>query len=246
MLPTIRYTSIITAVVALTACGQAKTDKPVESTTAAGTTMSPSGVAAAADGKSMVRFVNTLQAPKNLDMKVNDRVLFENIAPKAVTPYAEVQTNSPTFTVRLAGKDSALAENKESVADGKRYTAVALPKADGKSELKIWRDDLMPDSGKARIRVIHAAPGMDDVKIGVAGEKDPMFKSINFGAEAGFKDVMPADLLLVIGRDAKGAIPIKLKSMHLVAGHAYSIVLITKKGNLDVITFVDEGMGTKP
>ena len=246
MHPTTRYAAIITAVVALTACGQAKTDKAVESTTAAGTTVSPSGAAAAADGKSLVRFVNTLQAPKSLDMKVNDRVLFENIASKVVTPYAEVQTNSPTFTVRLAGKDSAMAENKEMVADGKRYTAVALPKADGTSELRVWRDDLMPDSGKARIRVIHAAPGIDDVKIGVAGEAEPMFKSINYGSEAGFKDVAPADLMLVIGRDAKGAIPIKLKSMRLVAGHAYTIVLITKKGNLDSITFEDEALGTKP
>ena len=246
MHPTLRYSSIITAVVALAACGQAKTDKPVESTTAAGTTMSPSGVAAAADGKSLVRFVNTLQAPKSLDMKVNDRVLFDNIASKTVTPYAEVQTNSPTFTVRLAGKDSSLAENKEAVADGKRYTAVALPKADGKSELRVWRDDLMPDSGKARIRVIHAAPGLDDITITVVGQKDPLFKGINYASEAGFKDIAPADVMLVISRSAKGSIPIKLKSMHLVAGHAYSIVLITKKGDLDTITFEDEGQGTKP
>jgi len=246
MHPTVRFSSIITAVVALTACGQAKTDKAVESTTAAGTSVSPSGAAAAADGKSLVRFVNTLQDAKGVDMKVNDRVLFENIASKAVTPYAEVQTNSPTFTVRLAGKDSAIAENKEAVADGKRYTAVALPKADGTSELRVWRDDLMPDSGKARVRVIHAAPGLDDITVGVAGEKDPMFKGINYASEAGFKDVTPADLMLVISRSAKGAAPTKLKSMGLVAGHAYTIVLITKKGNLDFITFEYEGMGTKP
>ena len=54
----------------------------------------------------------------------------------------------------------------------------------------------------------------------------------------------PSDPVLIISRSVKGAQPIKLKAMHLETGHAYTIVLITKKGNLDVITFEDAGQGT--
>jgi len=239
-----RYSSIIVAAIALAACGRAETDQPVATTTAAGTTVSPSGTAAAKNGTSLVRFVNALPSPKGLDVKVNERVLFENVATKTVTPYAEVATNAPRFTLRGAGKDSTMAENKEVVVDGRRYTAVALPKPDGTSELRLWRDDLVPDAGKARIRVIHAAPGIDDVRIGVAGSDQPLFTGVSYASEAGFKDVEPNDLMLVIRRNVAGADPIKLKAMRLSPGHAYTIVLVTMKGKLDVITFEDQGQGT--
>lgn len=240
---TIRYSSIIT-IVALAACTRSKTDQPVETTTAAGTSVSPAGTVAAVNGKSLVRFVNSLPAPKGVDLKVNEGFLFQNVAPKVVTAYAEVATDAPKFALHGAGKDSTMAENKEVLVDGRRYTAVALTKADGTSELRVWRDDLVPDAGKARIRVIHAAPGLDDVRIGIAGSDTPLFNSVSYATEAGFKDVDPSDPVLIISRSAKGAQPIKLKAMHLETGHAYTIVLITKKGNLDVITFEDAGQGT--
>ena len=240
----IRLSALAVAAVALAACGRKEADEPVATTTAAGTTVSPSTTAAAINGTSLVRFVNALPTPKGVDLMVNDKAVFQGIATKAVTPYAEVATNSPRFTLRGTGKDSMMAENKEVIVDGRRYTAVALPKADGTSELRLWRDELVPADGKARIRVIHAAPGIDDVRIGVAGSDQPLFTGVSYGSEAGFKDVTPNDLMLVIRRNVAGAEPIKLKAIRLVAGRAYTLVLVTRKGVLQVITFEDQGQGT--
>jgi hypothetical protein len=240
----IRIASLLAVAGVAAACGRSETDKPVDSTTTAGTTTTISGKTASARGTSLVRLVNAFPATKNIDVTVNGQVVFAKVAAHTVTAYVEIESNRPQFAMRGAGKDSTMAENGEIVMDGRRYTAVALPKKDGTSALRLWRDDLVPDSGKARVRIIHAAPGIEDVKVGIVGQTDPLFSSIGYANEAGFKDVLPAEIVLVVRRMTEGTPALTLKSMHLVAGHAYTIVLVTTKGNLDSITFEDGGQGT--
>ncbi|MGE5688090.1 MAG: DUF4397 domain-containing protein, partial [Gemmatimonadota bacterium] len=191
-----------------------KTDQPVVTTTDQGrTTSSPAGTETATRGKSLVRLVNALPAKRSIDVSSNDRTVFSSVAYRTVTPYTEIGDNRVTFRLRAAGTDSAQADNHETLADGDRYTIVALPDEHGGVQLRIVGDKVVPDSGKARIRVINTVPGSNGVDIAVQGTKDPLFRGADYAAGADYKDIDPTTATIEIRRNGPNLRPILLKNM---------------------------------
>lgn len=213
-----------TALVVFAACANAKTDQPVVTTGADGKSTSPSGATAAARGKSLVRFVNAVPGA-GLHLSADERTTFYDVDFKTVTPYTEIGDNLIKFRIRSGGADSVLAENTETMGDGIRYTAVAISTADGGIKLRVLRDELVPDSGKARIRVINGAPGLGDADVALAGQQDLLFDNIAYGTEAGYKDVAPSTTTLEIRGNDSPVPPVRLGKTPLLAGRAYSIVI---------------------
>jgi hypothetical protein len=226
-------------------CGGSKTDRPVVTTKDGVESSSPAGTDAANRGKSLVRLVNALPSPKQFDVSGDDRTLFTAVEYKTVTDYEEIGGNLVTFRLRLAGADSVLADNSETLLDGNRYTIVALPNEHGGVALRVVRDEVVPDSGKARLRVINAAPDIDDVDIAVQGQKDPLFTDVGYATEAGYKDIGPMTATIDIRRDTKSTHPVQVKNMRFEAGRAYTIVLTeSKPGSIETIAFEDaQGAG---
>lgn len=208
-------------------CGKEKTKEDVVSTTAGVKTTSESGDSAAKRGRSLVRLVNAMPGGP-LDLTTEDRATFVNVGFKTVTPYTEISNNLVKFRIRANDGDSVLADNSETVVDGSRYTLIAMPAADGKVSLRVVRDELVPDSGKARIRVIQATPGLSDVDVALSGQKDLVFDNVKYGTEAGYKDVSPATATLEfrMGEPPHVTVPLRLKTMELVAGRAYTLVIM--------------------
>ena len=124
--------------------GGAQTDKPVATTTTRGTSTSPSGDATDARGTSQVRLVSALPAAQRIDLSSENGVVFSAVPYKTVTPYKELTDNAAKFSIRSAGATSeTLADNNEAMADGHRYTLVALPEEKGKgAQLKAFRDEV--------------------------------------------------------------------------------------------------------
>jgi len=230
--------------------GGAQTDKPVATTTSRGTTTSPSGDATDARGTSQVRLVSALPAAQRLDLASDDKVVFSSVPYKTVTPYKELTDNAAKFSIRSPGAStSSLADNNEAMADGHRYTLVALPDEKGKgAQLKAFRDEVVPDAGKAKVRVIHAAPNFGEVDVTIGGKKDALFEDIDFGHEAGYKEIDPQSGTLQIRRDGgeyKNAPKIvDVGRMQFEAGRAYTLVVAgTNPAKPDLIKFVDEPTG---
>jgi len=201
----------------LAGCGGDKTKDAVVSTTKGVKTTSESGDSAAKRGRSLVRLVNAMPGGP-LDLTTEDRATFVNVSFKSVTP----------FRIRANDGDSVLANNTETVADGSRYTIIAMPTADGTVSLRVIRDEVVPDSGKARIRIIQATPGLSDVDVALSGQKDLVFDNVKYGAEAGYKDVTPATATLEfrMGDPPHVTVPLRLKTMELAAGRAYTVVIM--------------------
>ena len=228
---------------AFAGCGGTK-----ESDTAAVTTrsdssasISPSSDAAKERGISMVRFVNAVPSSGPLDVMTDSVALFSAVEYGSVTAYREIRDNISAFTLRPKGRDPQLIGNTETMRDGGRYTVVALPDRDGGTTLRVMKDDLATDSGKARIRVVNAAPGNDDVDIVMTGQKDALFDDIDYGTEAGFKDVDPIETSFAIRREESQRDIATVKRMTLKAGRAYTIVLAGGAGSvLRAISFSDE------
>lgn len=220
------------------ACGPAKTKEPVETTSDAGKTTSPSGAAADRRGTTLVRVVNALPGKTAVDVTADERILFGNIAYQDVTDFQEMKENVARFTVRHAGKDSVLADNREVLGDGARYTLIALPDGKGGTVLRVLRDELVTDPGKTKIRVVNAAPGVEEVKVTVQGETDPLFDGVALGAEAGYRDIDPTTATLVF-RSKVGKPLVRVEAMRLDSGRAYTVVLTGTGRRVEAVRFDD-------
>jgi hypothetical protein len=234
-----RLIYLVTILVA--GCGTSKTDRPVVTTTSQGMESSPAGTEAAARDRSLVRFVDALQRPGDVDLTADGRTVFPGVAYKAVTNYQEIGQNVAKFRLRIAGSDSVLADNNEGLRDGSRYTVVSMPGVNGQPRLRIVKDELVTDPSKARLRVIQAVPRIGEVDVAVVGRREPIFKGVTYASEAGYQDLAPMTATIEIRQDKVRMPPIRIKDMHLVGGHAYTIVLTgDKSGAIEAITFDDQ------
>jgi hypothetical protein len=155
-----------TAALVLAACNASS--RPVTTKSDQGTSKSPTGEAAADRDMSLVRVINATDGAA-ITLLADDKPLFDAVAPEQVTPYKEIKENMVTFKVQgdmPAPATSEQAKNREALVDGQRYTAVVLPAAKGAvPELRVVRDELTPDNGKARIRVFNAAVGEGEIDV---------------------------------------------------------------------------------
>ncbi len=237
---TLKRTEAGLVLVLVAGCAGAKTEKPVVTTSGEGKSTSVAGTEAAKRGKSLIRFVNAVPDGPGLDLSADERTTFYNVEFKTVTPYTEIGDNLVKFELRGANSDSVLANNTESMGDGYRYTLVAMPTSDSQIKLRVLRDDIVPEMGKARVRVINAAPGVPDADVLLSGQKDPLFDNVAFGVEAGFKDVEPTTATVEIRGNDNPTPPIRLRNVTLSAGKAYTIVIAAAKPRgIQTITFND-------
>jgi hypothetical protein len=89
---------------------------------------------------------------------------------------------------------------------------------------------------------VNAAADMGNVDVAVAGRRDALFSGVNFGREAGPKDVDPMTVSIDIRSD-KSTSPVRVRNMNLAAGKSYTIVLAGRNGAFETITFDDAVTG---
>jgi len=214
------------ALALIAACaGSSKTKEPVVSTSGGKTAVSEAGTTVARRGKALVRVVNAIPGERTVDITGDDRTVFYDVGYRTVTPYTEIGDNVVKFRLLGGGTDSVLADNTETLMNGTRYTIVALPGKDGGGRLTILTDDVVPAQGKARLRVVNAAPILAEVNVKFAGQKEPVFKQIGYGAAAGFNELDPVKPVIVFDRVDPAGTVLRMPRLGLEAGRSYTIVL---------------------
>ena len=221
------------------ACNSRTSEAAVVSTVGGMRSISASTAAARRAGASMVRFVNAMPGSPALELLQDSTSLFSNVVFGAVSPYKQVRNDSPTLTLR-GTQPYAVSAHREELHDGHRYTIIALADRHGGVSLRVIEDRLIPDSGKARVRVIHAAPNVDQIAVAMTGARDPLFADVAFGAEAGFRDILPATAGFLVRSESQGTPLVRMPSMALNAGTAYTFILTARpNGGLAMISFSD-------
>jgi len=236
---------LLLATMTLFAAACQKDDRPIQTASAADLNMSTSDSSAKARGLSQVRVVNAVPGGKDIAVHIGEVTLFNDVRAGAVTDYRETALNIARFTVTPAGaSDGVMVSEKDRLLlDGRRYTVFLIAEDVSRHSLRVVRDDVSPDSGKARIRVIHAAPGAPEIDIGVMGATDKLFTGVNFKGEAGYKDVAPATLTLTaVASKGVGKVLLSIPGLVLRRGTATTIV-ITGSSKLAFFTFTDEPIG---
>lgn len=236
-----RTTHFAVAVVTVAIVGACtKDDTMVKTASGTDTTISASADSASARGHSMVRFVNVGNTGKDVALQVGDQTLFESVKLSSVTDYREVDANLAKFSARAAGAadTTALAQNDEVLADGNRYTVFLMAEDLSRNTVRVIQDEVIPDSGMARIRIVHAAPGGPELDVSVANAKDKLFSGVNFKSEAGYKDVMPTKVVLEVRAKDEAKVLLRLPAMELRRGTATTIV-ISGTSKLGFFAFTD-------
>ncbi len=201
--------------------------------------ISASTGAARRAGVAMVRFVNAMPGSPALELLQDSTSLFANVVFGAVSPYKQVRDDSPLLVLRGALPRTE-ATVRERLQDGDRYTVIALSDRIGGMSLRVIHDALMPDSGKARVRFIHAAPHLEHIAVAMTGQPDPLFGDVAFGAAMDARDVSPATAGFLVRSASLGAPLVRTPSIALSAGTAYTFILTARSnGDLAVISFSD-------
>lgn len=213
----------------------------------------PAGSDSSHQGQSMVRVVNAVPTPEALDVFTDDANTFNGVAFKTVTPFKGIRDNMVTFKLRPAGSAASdttepLAENHEMMSDGDRYTVVVLPAdasdKDGHPKLRVLEEPTdAGDAGKARIRFVNAARGLKSFDVFVPGNNDPFFDDVDFGTEAGYKDMDATSGVIQVRADNGPTVLLKVPQRSFEAGKTYTIIVTNKSADgqqLEAVTIEDE------
>jgi hypothetical protein len=225
----------------LLACTGAQTRSPVVTISGNGRMVSPSSDAATHHGAALVRFVNAVPGREGLNILIEDRDLFGPVTYRTVSRYVEVEGPARHFSLRSAPSAQPLADGREAIREGVRYTILALSDREGVTRLRLLHDDLLPAAGKARLRVIHAAPGIETIDLAIVGTVTPLVGRIGFDQAPAFRDIDPTTAMLEVRSSPGTGRGLRLAPMRLEAGRSYSVVVTgTAPAMLQAMTFEDE------
>lgn len=225
--------------------GCEKSDQSIKSASAGETSTSLSADSINALGKSNLRVVNAVNAGPDVAVSLGDATLFPAVKAGTATAYRETATNLAKLSVRVGSAVDGMmvAEKDRMLMNGNSYTVFLIAEDSLKHALRVVRDDVVPDSGKARLRVIHAAFGAPELDVSIAGSKDKLFSGANFKTEAGYADVNPGTVSLQVRGKDETPVLLTVPNLALKAGTATTVV-ITGATKLRHFTFTDAVMAT--
>jgi hypothetical protein len=188
-----------------------------------------------------VRVVNALPDGALVDIYAGDKKIFAGVKPGALIPYHELARGVTTFRARWAGhdQDRAIAENVE-VLGHKEYSTIVLRPDNGSSgiAMMVFDDHVWaPSTGKAKIRVVHAIPGMSDIDVYAQGKR--VLGGVDFTDESRYAEVDPITGDLVLKRDDNQQTVATVAALRLEANKAYTILLAGNKDKPRTIVLED-------
>ena len=197
----------------------------------------------------MVRVAHFSPDAPAVDVYVNDDRVLSGVEYKTVSKYLELPAGSYDLAVRPAGAAASsdpVIEATAEVEAGNAYTVAAVGAlADIAAE--IFADDLSaPGSGKAKVRVIHAAPEVPAVDVAVKGGPT-LFEGAEFPSATDYAEVDAATYPVQV--KAAGSDDVLLEaSLPVKAGTIYSVAAVGGAGkDVELLPIVDAtGTGQAP
>jgi Domain of unknown function (DUF4397) len=234
------------AAIACVSIGVAGCDRPetgaVTSRTETGVAKAPSAESMERADRSLVRVINAIPGAKPVDIYAGDSAAFAKVPYKTVTSFHQMERNASNFQIKSGPDGKPIAENREAMADGGHYTIIAMPDEGGPDtrNLRVLNDDFAPVPGdKARIRLVNAIPGENDLTLKLRGFDDELFSDVAFKREAGWKDVDPfIGTLVLLNGDGKTIAT--LPDLKVMGGKSYTLVATGRRNKADVIKVEDD------
>lgn len=196
----------------------------------------------------LVRFVNATAYTQPIDVYMDEAKLLLELSKDKVTEYSEWPAKKHEIALRVEGNLAATAKKSESLDSGKQYTVVGFSKVDGTPAVSIFTDSFsMPETGKARIRLIHVADGAAELGVFPSGTKESFLDGVSYNDESS-ADVDPGPRTLEVRKEGERIVALKLPQIDLEAGKIYTIVVAADQDHklhaikVDSATPVQQGL----
>jgi hypothetical protein len=206
------------------------------------------------DSQAMVRVAHLASDAPNVDVYVNDEPVaaLTNVPYGTVSSYLPLPAGTQNVKVYAAGDTSApVIEADVDLAGGAAYTvgAVGLV-SDGSLTAQVYEDDISsPESGNAKLRVIHASPDAGPVDVAPAGG-DALVSGLEFPNASDYAEVPAGTYDINVLAAGTDTVAISAPGTAVAADTVYTAFAIgtAEAGNLSVILTADStsGMTTMP
>lgn len=173
------------------------------------------GTAPIAQGR--VRVVHAMSNVTTADVLFGSDTKKTGLAYKGVYESATVPAGKATVKVRKAGATADLVKVEQDVAAGKSYSIIAFGTEAAPQSLALTDDVSAPASGKAKIRVAHAAAGQGAVDVYLLAKASD----------------------LATATAAKANVAVKSTSDYVVKDAGTYVVILTETGKKDVVLTVE-------
>ena len=190
------------------------------------------------NNSSLVRVFHAAPQAPNVDVYVNDQMVFSNLAFGDFTRYVYLDEGEYNVSVYLAGqKDRPVINQMVDVPSQQIFTIAATGNLDNLGLLVIPdKVSKSPSQNYSSVRVIHLSPNAPGVDIFVDG--DTLFEDISFGEGTDYVDLNPGtyNVNVVLNTDKSVVLPLKVT---LNPDKIYTIYIIGNPPTLQAVQVVD-------
>ena len=173
-----------------------------------------------------IRVVHASPGAPNVDVLIDGQPVVQDLAFGAATDYLPLPGGDHKLQVTPTGQnaDSALIDTDLSVDAGDAYIFVAVNRLN-EIEGQVYDVDIdSVDSGKARVRVIHASPDAGDIDVSVTGG-DELFGGVGYRDATDYKDLDAGSYSLDIKGDGDRVL-LTAQNIQIDDGNAYDIIAL--------------------
>ena len=190
------------------------------------------------NNSSLVRVFHAAPQAPNVDVYVNDQMVFSNLAFGDFTRYVYLDEGEYNVSVYLAGqKNRPVINQMVDVPSQQIFTIAATGNLDNLGLLVIPdKVSKSPSQNYSSVRVIHLSPNAPGVDILVDG--DTLFEDISFGEGTDYVDLNPGtyNVNVVLNTDKSVVLPLKVT---LNPDKIYTIYIIGNPPTLQAVQVVD-------
>ena len=190
------------------------------------------------NNSSLVRVFHAAPQAPNVDVYVNDQMVFSNLAFGDFIRYVYLDEGEYNVSVYLAGqKDRPVINQMVDVPSQQIFTIAATGNLDNLGLLVIPdKVSKSPSQNYSSVRVIHLSPNAPGVDILVDG--DTLFEDISFGEGTDYVDLNPGtyNVNVVLNTDKSVVLPLKVT---LNPDKIYTIYIIGNPPTLQAVQVVD-------
>lgn len=190
------------------------------------------------NNSSLVRIFHAAPQAQNIDVYVNDQMVFSDLAFGDFTKYVYLDEGEYNVSVYVAGqKDRPIINQMVDVSSQQIFTVAATGNLDNLGLLVIPdKVSKSPSQSYSSLRVIHLSPNAPGVDILVDGDK--LFEDISFEEGTDYVDLNPGtyNVNVVLNTDKSIVLPLKVT---LNPDKIYTIYIIGNPPTLQAVQVVD-------
>jgi hypothetical protein len=193
-------------------------------------------------GDAAVRVIHASPDAPAVDVYVDGQKAISNLAFKEASEWAMLPAGTYDVKVTAAGATDAVIQAQLTLAAGKYYSVVATGKLANITPRVIEDDLSISDSGKAKLRIVHASPDAPGVDIAVKGGP-VLVSNLAFPNASEYLTVDPMTVDVEVRAAGTDTVALAVPGLTLEAGKVYAVYalgLLSGSPALAVLPVVDD------